>query len=245
MWELDNKKGWAPKNWFLRTVVLEKILESPFDCTEIKPVNPKGNQSWIFIGRTDAEAEAPILWPPNVKDWLIGKHPDAGKDWMQEEKGMTEDEMVGWHHWLSRHEFEQTPGDGEGPGSLACCSPQGLKESDRTEWLNTTTCVGALVPTENSKVFCYVYSLRKNQAPALKLHYCFWTVSPLFLHSLPSLINSSLNSQPRDQTIVSRQEYHFLLKGIIPPQGPLLWQEGSLQLTPPGKTECSQFPTNK
>ena len=162
-----------------------------------------------------------------------------------QEKGMTEDEMVGWHHWLSRHEFEQTPGDGEGPGSLACCSPQGLKESDRTEWLKTTTWVGALVPIENSKVFCYVYSLRKNQAPALKLHYCFWTLSPLFLHSLPSLINSSLNSQPRDQTIVSRQEYHFLLKGIIPPQGPLQWQEGSLQLTPPGKPEWSLFPTNK
>ena len=100
MWELDHKEGWASKNWCFRTAVLEKTLESPLDCKEIKPVNLKGNQSWIFIGRTDAEAEAPILWPPDVKSWLIGKDPDAGKDWRQEEKGATEDEMLGWHHWL-------------------------------------------------------------------------------------------------------------------------------------------------
>ena len=101
-------------------MVLEKTLESPLDCKEIKPVNPKGNQPWIFIGRTDAEAEPPILWPKDVKNWLIGKDPDAGKDWRQEEKGTTEDEMVGWHHWLDGHEFEQSPGVGEGQGSLAC-----------------------------------------------------------------------------------------------------------------------------
>ena len=100
MWELDHKESWSPKNWCFWTVVLEKTLESPLDCKEIQPVHPKGNQSWVFIGRTDAEAEAPQLWPFDVKNWLTGKDPDAGKDWRQEEKGMTEDEMVGWHHWL-------------------------------------------------------------------------------------------------------------------------------------------------
>ena len=114
MWELDPKGGWAPKNWWFRTVVLEKSLESPLDCKEIKVVSPKRNQPWIFIGRTDAEAEAPILWPPDVKGWLIGKDPDAGKDWGQEEKGMTEDEMVGWHHRLDGHGFGWTPGVGDG-----------------------------------------------------------------------------------------------------------------------------------
>ena len=113
-----------------------KTLESPLDCKAIKPVHPKGNQSWIVIGRTDAEAEAPILWPPDMKNWLLGKDPDAGKDQRQEEKGMTEDEIVGWHHWLNGHEFEQAAGDGEGQGSLACYSPWGCKELDMTEQLN-------------------------------------------------------------------------------------------------------------
>ena len=116
--------------------MLEKTLESPLDCKEIQLVDPKGNQSWVFIGRTAAEAEAPILWPRDGKNWLTWKHPDAGKDWRQEEKGMTENEMVGWHHRLNGHEFEQAPGDGEGQGSLACCSPRGGKESNMTEWLN-------------------------------------------------------------------------------------------------------------
>ena len=111
-------------------------LASPLDCKEIKPVNSKGNQSWIFIGRTDFEAEAPIFWPPDVKNWLIGDDSDAGEDWGWEETWMTEDEMVGWHHWLDGHEFEQAPGVGDGQGSLACRSPWGHKESDRTEWLN-------------------------------------------------------------------------------------------------------------
>ena len=106
MWELHYKESWAPKNWCFLTMVLEKTLESPLDRREIQPVHPKGNQSWIFIERTDAEAETPILWPPNVKSWLIWKDPDAGKDWRQKEKGTTEDEMVGWHHWLNGHEFE-------------------------------------------------------------------------------------------------------------------------------------------
>ena len=114
-------------------MVLKKALESPLDCKEIQPVNLKGNQSWIFIGRTDAEAETPILWPPDVKSWLIGKDPDAGQDWRQEEKGTTEDEVVGWHHWLNGHELEPTSGVGDGHGSLACFSPWGHKESDTSE----------------------------------------------------------------------------------------------------------------
>ena len=106
MWELDCEESLAPKNWCFWTVVLEKTLESPLDCKEIQPVHPKGDQSWVFIGRTDAEAETPILWPPHAKSWLIWKAPDAGKDWEQEEKGTTEDEMAGWHHRLDGHEFE-------------------------------------------------------------------------------------------------------------------------------------------
>ena len=129
-------KGQALKNWCFRTLVLEKTPESPLDSKVIQPVHPKGNQSWIFIGRTDAEAETLILWLPDAKRLLIGKDPDAGKDWGLEEKGVTEHEMVGWHHWLYGHEFKQTLGDSEGRGSLACCSPWGCKESDTTERLN-------------------------------------------------------------------------------------------------------------
>ena len=114
MWELDHEESWVLKNWCFWTMVLEKTLESPLDCREIQPVSPQGNQLWIFIGRTDAKAEAAILWPPDVKNELIGKDPDAGKDWRQEEKGATEDEMVGWHHVLNGHEFEQAPGIGDG-----------------------------------------------------------------------------------------------------------------------------------
>ena len=130
------EESWVPKYWCFWTVVLEKTLESPLDCKEIKPVHPKGNQPWIFIGRTDAKAEAPVLWPPDVKNWLIGKGPDAGKYWRQEEKGTTEDEMVGWHCGLDGHEFEQAPGPGDVQGSLVCWSPWGHKESDTIEQLN-------------------------------------------------------------------------------------------------------------
>ena len=137
MWELDHKESWVPKNWCFWTVALEKTLKSPSDCKEIQPVHPKGNQSWIFIGRTDAEAEAPILWPPDVKNWLTGKDPDAGKDWRREEKGMTEDEMVGWHYRLDGHKLEQALGVGDAQWSLAYC-PWGHKESDMTELLNLT-----------------------------------------------------------------------------------------------------------
>ena len=130
MWELDHKESWALKNWRFWTAVLGKTLESPLDCKAIKPVHPKGNQSWVFNGTTDVEAEAPILWPPDTKSWLIGKDPDAEKYWRWEEKGITEDEMAGWHYRLNGHEFEQAPGDDEGQGSLACYSPWSHKESD-------------------------------------------------------------------------------------------------------------------
>ena len=130
MWELDHKEGWALKNWGFQTVLLEKALESPLDSKENKPINPKVNQPWIFIGRTDAEA--PILWTLDVKSWLTGKDLEAGKDWRQEEKRATEDEVVGWHYWLNGHEFEQALGDSERQGSLVCCSPHSHKESNMT-----------------------------------------------------------------------------------------------------------------
>ena len=136
MWELDYKESWAPKNWCFWTVVLEKTFENPLDCEEVQPVNPKRNQSWIFTGQTDVEAETPILRPSDVKSWLIWKVPDDRKDCRWKEKGTTEYEMVGWHHWLDGHEFEQASGVGDGQGGLACYSLWGRKESDRTEWLN-------------------------------------------------------------------------------------------------------------
>ena len=140
MWELDYKESWAPKNWCFWTRVLEKTLESPLNLKEIQPVHPKGNQSWVFIGRTDAESETRVLWPPDVNSWLIWKDPHAGKDWRWEVKGTTEDEMVGWRHWLSGHEFEETLGAGDGEGGLACCSPWGHRVGhdwtiELTDWL--------------------------------------------------------------------------------------------------------------
>ena len=141
MWELDYKESWALKNWCFWTVVLDKTLESLLDCKKIQPVNPKGNQFWIFIERTDAEAETPLLWPPDAKNWLTGTDPDAGKDWRWEEKGTTEDEMVGWHHRHDGHEFEQALRVGDGQGNLVCCSPWGCKELDTTghNWVTELT----------------------------------------------------------------------------------------------------------
>ena len=138
MWELDYKESWMPKNWCFWTVVLEKTPESPLDCKEIQPVHSKGDQPWVFFGRNDAEAQTPVLWPPDTKSWLIGKDSDAGRDWGLEEKGTTEDEKAGWHHWLDGSEFEWTPGDGNVQGRLVCCDSWGCKESDMTEWLNWT-----------------------------------------------------------------------------------------------------------
>ena len=138
MWKLDCEESWALKNWCFWTVVLEKTLENPLDCKEIQPVHPKWDQSWMFIGRTDVEAETPILLPPHAKSWLIGKESDSGRDWGQEEKGTTQDEMAGWHHQFDGHEFVWTPGFGVGQDGLACCNSWGRKELDTTEWLSWT-----------------------------------------------------------------------------------------------------------
>ena len=185
MWDLDHKEDWASKNLYFWTVVLE-TLESPLDSNEIKPVNTNGNQSWIFIGRTDAKAEAPILWPPDVKNWLIGKDPDAGKDWRQEEKGMIKDEMVEWHHQLNGYEFEQAPGVGDGQGSLECYSPWGHKELDTIETLNWTelNChqqnFNGMKMTKlwllkkyhfNNEIICYIIY---NKKYLFDFHPCFW-----------------------------------------------------------------------
>ena len=151
MWELGCEESWAPKNWCFWTVVLEKTLESPLDCKEIQPVHSKGDQSWVFIGRTDTKAKTLILWQLHAKSWLIGKGSDAVRDWEQEEKGTTVDEMAGWHHRLDEHEFEWTPGVGDGQGGLVCCNSWVHKELDLTEWLNWTE--------QNKKVFF----LRNNQ----------------------------------------------------------------------------------
>ena len=134
----DCEESWVPKNWCFWTVVLEKILESPLDCKEIQPVHSKGDEPWVFFGRNDANAETPVVWPPHAKSWLIGKDSGAGRDWGQEEKGTTEDEMAGWHHWLDGCEFEWTLGVGDGQGGLVCCNSWGCKESNVTEWLNWT-----------------------------------------------------------------------------------------------------------
>ena len=138
MWELDCEESWAPKNWCFWTALLEKTLESPLDYKEIQPVHSEGDQPWEFFGRNDAEAEAPVLWPPHAKSWLTRKDSGAGRDWGQEEKGMTEDKMSRWHHRLDGREFEWTPGDGDGQGGLSCCDSRGRKESDTTERLNWT-----------------------------------------------------------------------------------------------------------
>ena len=136
MWELDHKESWAPKNWSFWIVVLKKTLENPLDCKEIQLVNPKGNQSWIFIARTNAETEAPEVWPLAGKNWHIRKYPDAGKDWIQEENGRTEAEMVGWHHWLDGHESEQALEVGDGQGHLAHCSPWlSKRQTWMSEWI--------------------------------------------------------------------------------------------------------------
>ena len=141
MWELDCEEGWAPKNWCFSTVVLEKTLESPLDCKEIQPVHSEGDQPWDFFGRNDAKAETPGLWPPHVKSWLIGKDSDAGRDWGQEEKGTTEDEMAGWHHWLDGRESGWAPGVGDGEGVLECCDSWDCKESNTTAQLIWSDCL--------------------------------------------------------------------------------------------------------
>ena len=197
-WELDYKESWVPKNWCFWIMVLEKTLESPLDCKEIQPVHPKGDQSWLFIGRTDGEAETPILWPPDVKSWLTGKDRDAGKDWGQ--KGLTENEMVGWHHWLNGHGFGWTPGVGDGQGGLACSASWGRKESDTTEWRNWLA--DPLHTYTHSAKVTMDYSLSLSTPPTTHKHththflylYIFLCSScSLYWNILPHTTLSSLN----------------------------------------------------
>ena len=178
MWELDSKETWALKNWCFWTVVLEKTLESTLDCKKIQPVNLKGNHSWIFIARTDAEAETPILWPSDVNNWLICKDTDAGTDLRQEEKETTEDEMIGYHHQLSGHEFKQDPGVSDGQGGLACCTSWGRKESDMTEQLNWIVLVAQRVKNLPAMQETWVQSLgwedplEESMATRSSIHSC-------------------------------------------------------------------------
>ena len=183
MWELNCEEGWAPKNWWFWTVVLKKTLESPLDCKEIQPVHSEGDQPWVFFERNDAKAETSVLWPPHVKSWLIGKGSDAGRDWGQGEKGKTEDEMAGWHHWLDGHESEWTPGVGDGQGGLACCDSWGRQESDMTEqliWSDLIVCL------QNSGVLTVIlWTILIKMISSLKLRECFLsnTLSELYVQN--------------------------------------------------------------
>ena len=178
MWELDCEESWAPKNWCFWSVVLEKTLESPLDCKEIQPVHSEGDQPWVFFGRNDAKAETPVLLPPHAKSWLTGKDSDAGRDWGQEEKGTTEDEMAGWHHQLDGREFEWTPGVGDGQEGLVCCDSWGHKELDTTEWLKCTELIGKIGMIGKMSHFIY-------KIPHIKLTNFFFTASsPLLLDVL-------------------------------------------------------------
>ena len=173
------EEGWAPKNRCFQTLVLESTLESPLDCKEIKPLNPKGSQPWIFIGRTVAEAEAPTLWPPDAKSWLTGKDPDGRKDWRPKEKGTAENEMVRWHHRLNGHEYEQSPGNSGRQRSLVCYSPWGSKESDTTLWLNNN---------KKHWIYCLLwnrYSTSNLMAmPSMDIH-CYTTIFSILQNKSP------------------------------------------------------------
>ena len=182
MWLLDHKESWTLKNWCFWTVVLEKTLESPLDCKEIQPVHPKGNQPWIFIERTDAEAEASLLWAPDVKSQFIIKDPDARKDWRQEEKGTTEGDMVGWYHWLHGYEFKQTQGDSKEQGSLVCCSPWGCRESDTIWWLNKQQLFRTIFWTAWDSAKHPVYCTLESAAPS-QLHTTAFFCPLLFHHN--------------------------------------------------------------
>ena len=203
MWELDCEEGWVPKNWCFWTVVLEKTLESPSDCKEILPVHSKGDQPWVFFGRNDAEAETPVLWPPHAKSWLTGKDSDAGKDWGQEKKGTTEDEMAGWHQWPNGCESEWTPGLGDGQGGLACCNSWDRKESDTTEWLNWTDHYGPFLAitlwTVDSILIFTSYFQTNSSVPT-----CY------FPHSSATQIYPYLNSEFHGVTLGQRPKEIFL-----------------------------------
>ena len=187
MWELDYKENWAPKNWCVWTVVLEKTLESPLDCKEILPVHPKGDQSSVLIGRTDVEAEIPTLWPPDGKSWLICKDPDAGKDWEQEEKGTTEDEIVGWHHWLSGRGFGWSLGVGDGQEAWYAAVHVALKRQTRlSDWTEVFYCMD--VPQFVSSSFCGHFSVFSFWLLQIKL---LWTVLQVFVQAYIFLLVSS------------------------------------------------------
>ena len=212
MSELDGEESWAPKNWCFWTVVLEKTLESPLDCKEIQPVHPKGDQSWVFIGRADIEAETPILWPPHAKSCLIGKDPDAGKDWGQEEKGMTEDEMAGWHHRLSGHGFGWTLGVGDGQQGLACCSSQGHKELDTTDWLNWTESVWSQKQLISTNVLGVVIRKEFKTGPSyrkLRQEVSELTFEKKAYEKRPILLNiRNANQNHRKESLYSTQNGH-------------------------------------
>ena len=182
MWELDYKESWGPKNWCFWTVVFERTFESPLDCKEIQPVHPTGNQSWVFIQRTDVEAETPILWPPDEKSWLIWKDLDAGKDWGPDKKGMTRDEMVGWQHRLNGHGFGWTLGVGDGQGGLACCSSWGHKESDTTERVNWTE----LKPAGRARGFFKIVFFYSFSFITLQVFCFFYLILFIFRQKCPS-----------------------------------------------------------
>ena len=183
MWELEYKESWALKNWCFWTVVLKKILESPLDWKEIRAVHPKWDQSWVFIGRIDIEAKTPILWPPHAKSWLIGKQSDAGRDRGQEEKGTTEDEMAGWHHWLNGRESEWTPGVDDGQGGLSCWDSWGRKESDTTERLIWSDLINLLLDfqdqiSKKNSFLCHLHSKAMVKiAMLLKSQACFYVLN--------------------------------------------------------------------
>jgi len=182
MWKLDCEDSWAPKNWCFWNVVLEKTLGSPLDCKEIQPVHSK-DLSWVFIGRTDAEAKTPIIWPSHAKSWLIGKDPDAGRDWRQEHKDTTEDDMAGWHHQLDEHEFVWTPGVCDGQGGLACCDSWGRKESDMTERLNWTELSWRKVPKRIMKgVPWHKWQIKENISVFTDSYFLIFTLK--FPHSV-------------------------------------------------------------
>ena len=188
MWELDCEEGWVPKNWCFWTVVLEKTLESSLDCKEIQPVHSEGDQPWDFFRRNDAKAETPVLWPPHVKSWLIGEDSDAGRDWWQEEKGMTEDQMAGWHHWLDGCESEWTLGVGYEQGGLAYCDSWGGKESDTTEQLNWTELTS--MKSFNNKNYC---------VGLLKLlQLCVWEKSTLYINLLEECMIQAYFPKPKN-----------------------------------------------
>ena len=202
MWDLDCEESWAPKNWCFWTAVLEKTLESPLNCKEIQPVHAKGDQFWVFIGRTDAEVKSPILWPPHAKSWLIGIDSNAGRDWGQEEKGTTEDEMTGWHHWLDGHESEWTLGDGDGQGGLVCCDSWGLKESDTTQRLNWI---------ELSLLILLAIKCSKFLENSFK-SFCFYPFHPVMLLLTYWALNYSVFDQLHFSFYILKVEVHCCCK---------------------------------